>query len=153
VPFVGGFNKLCIADGHEAIDQEFQRLLPVIRQAGTCREPTTSRTQHAARVLQVLYRPLREVMAEAGAMHRQVTPAALLQLALALAMLVGALCHRARPRHPRLLAASGPTPHQGDPRHHRSHLCRLFDRVIVIVGGLIYLPMLILGPIGERIVS
>jgi len=25
--------------------------------------------------------------------------------------------------------------------------------VIVIVGGLIYLPMLILGPIGERIVS
>jgi K+-transporting ATPase A subunit len=25
--------------------------------------------------------------------------------------------------------------------------------VIVIVGGLIYLPMLILGPIGERIVG
>lgn len=32
--FVGGYNKLCIANGPEAIDQEFQRLLPVIRQGG-----------------------------------------------------------------------------------------------------------------------
>ncbi len=32
--FVGGFNKLRMADGPEAIDQEFQRLLPVIRQGG-----------------------------------------------------------------------------------------------------------------------
>jgi len=31
---VGGFNKLCIAAGKEAIDREFERLLPVIRQGG-----------------------------------------------------------------------------------------------------------------------
>jgi hypothetical protein len=34
VKFIGGFNKLCIAEGPEAIDQEFARLLPVIRQGG-----------------------------------------------------------------------------------------------------------------------
>jgi hypothetical protein len=32
--FIGGFNKLCIADGQEAVDREFARLLPVIRQGG-----------------------------------------------------------------------------------------------------------------------
>lgn len=32
--FVGGFNKLCIAEGPEAIDREFERILPVIRQGG-----------------------------------------------------------------------------------------------------------------------
>lgn len=32
--FIGGFNKLCIADGKNAIDQEFSRLMPVIRQGG-----------------------------------------------------------------------------------------------------------------------
>lgn len=32
--FIGSFNKLCIADGKEAIDKEFERLLPVIRQGG-----------------------------------------------------------------------------------------------------------------------
>ena len=32
--FIGGFNKLCIADGPEPIDREFERLLPVIRQGG-----------------------------------------------------------------------------------------------------------------------
>ncbi len=32
--FIGGFNKLCIADGREPIDREFERLLPVIRQGG-----------------------------------------------------------------------------------------------------------------------
>lgn len=32
--FIGGFNKLCIADGKEAIDKEFERLLPIIRQGG-----------------------------------------------------------------------------------------------------------------------
>lgn len=32
--FIGSFNKLCIADGPEAIDKEFERLLPVIRQGG-----------------------------------------------------------------------------------------------------------------------
>ncbi len=32
--FIGGFNKLKIAEGKEAIDQEFERILPVIRQGG-----------------------------------------------------------------------------------------------------------------------
>lgn len=32
--FIGGFNKLCIAEGKEAIDREFARLLPVIRSGG-----------------------------------------------------------------------------------------------------------------------
>lgn len=32
--FIGGFNKLRIAEGKEAINREFERLLPVIRQGG-----------------------------------------------------------------------------------------------------------------------
>jgi hypothetical protein len=32
--FIGGFNKLSIATGREAIDREFERLIPVIRQGG-----------------------------------------------------------------------------------------------------------------------
>lgn len=32
--FIGGYNKLCIAEGKEAIDAEFERLLPVIRGGG-----------------------------------------------------------------------------------------------------------------------
>jgi hypothetical protein len=32
--FIGGFNKLMIAEGQDAIDREFERLLPVIRQGG-----------------------------------------------------------------------------------------------------------------------
>lgn len=32
--FIGAFNKLVLIDGPEAIDREFQRLLPVIRQGG-----------------------------------------------------------------------------------------------------------------------
>lgn len=32
--FIGGFNKLCIAEGKEAIDREFERILPVIRGGG-----------------------------------------------------------------------------------------------------------------------
>ncbi len=34
VKFIGAFNKLAIAEGKEAIDREFERLLPVIRQGG-----------------------------------------------------------------------------------------------------------------------
>lgn len=34
VKFIGGFNKLVLLDGPEAIDQEFARLLPVILQGG-----------------------------------------------------------------------------------------------------------------------
>ena len=32
--FIGGYNKLCIADGKEAIDREFKRILPVVRKGG-----------------------------------------------------------------------------------------------------------------------
>ena len=32
--FIGGYNKLRIADGKEAIDEEFNRILPVVRQGG-----------------------------------------------------------------------------------------------------------------------
>ena len=32
--FIGGFNKLKIAEGEKAIDEEFKRLMPVIRQGG-----------------------------------------------------------------------------------------------------------------------
>jgi len=32
--FIGGFNKLCIAEGKEAIDREFERIMPVIRGGG-----------------------------------------------------------------------------------------------------------------------
>ena len=34
VKLIGGFNKLAIADGKEAVDKEFERLMPVIRQGG-----------------------------------------------------------------------------------------------------------------------
>ncbi len=32
--FIGGYNKLRIAEGREAIDREFERILPVIRGGG-----------------------------------------------------------------------------------------------------------------------
>ncbi len=32
--FIGGFNKLRIAEGKEAIDEEFKRILPIIKQGG-----------------------------------------------------------------------------------------------------------------------
>lgn len=32
--FIGGYNKLCIAEGKEAIDREFERILSVIRSGG-----------------------------------------------------------------------------------------------------------------------
>ena len=32
--FIGAYNKLCIAEGKEAIDREFDRIIPVIRQGG-----------------------------------------------------------------------------------------------------------------------
>lgn len=32
--FIGGYNKLCIAEGKEAIEREFDRILPVIRSGG-----------------------------------------------------------------------------------------------------------------------
>lgn len=32
--FIGGYNKLCIADGKDAIEAEFERILPVVRGGG-----------------------------------------------------------------------------------------------------------------------
>jgi hypothetical protein len=32
--FIGGYNKLCISEGKEAIDREFERIIPVIRGGG-----------------------------------------------------------------------------------------------------------------------
>jgi uroporphyrinogen-III decarboxylase len=32
--FIGGFNKLCIAEGKASTDKEFERILPVVRQGG-----------------------------------------------------------------------------------------------------------------------
>ena len=43
--------------------------------------------------------------------------------------------------------------HEGHPRHRRADFVAFLLGVIVIVGGLIYFPMLILGPIGERIIG
>ena len=34
VKIIGGYNKLCISGGPEAIDREFERILPVVRQGG-----------------------------------------------------------------------------------------------------------------------
>lgn len=32
--FIGAYNKLCIAEGRDAIDKEFERIMPVIRLGG-----------------------------------------------------------------------------------------------------------------------
>jgi len=32
--FIGAYNILCIAEGKKAIDREFERIIPVIRQGG-----------------------------------------------------------------------------------------------------------------------
>ena len=66
--FIGGFNKLMIAKGPEAIDEEFERILPVIRGGGYIPgsdhqvAPSTSLTNYKYYVKQ-----LHEVMAQAGA--------------------------------------------------------------------------------------
>ncbi|HIQ97973.1 MAG TPA: hypothetical protein IAB26_15595 [Candidatus Limivivens merdigallinarum] len=64
---IGSFNKLRIAEGREAIDQEFQRLLPVIRQGGYLPgtdhqvAPSTSLEHYRYYI-----RRLQEAMQEAG---------------------------------------------------------------------------------------
>lgn len=66
--FIGGFNKLKIAAGKEAIDAEFERILPVIRQGGYvpgCDHqvaPSTSFEDY-----QYYIKRLREIMQQAGA--------------------------------------------------------------------------------------
>lgn len=68
VKFIGAFNKLAIAQGKEAIDQEFQRLLPVIRQGGYVPgadhqvAPSTSLEDY-----RYYLKKLKEVMKQAGA--------------------------------------------------------------------------------------
>lgn len=66
--FIGAFNKLEIAKGKEAIDQEFERLMPVIRQGGYIPgadhqvAPSTSLENYKYYISQ-----LKEAMREAGA--------------------------------------------------------------------------------------
>jgi hypothetical protein len=65
--FIGGFNKLEIAKGKEAIDAEFERLLPVIRQGGYVPgadhqvAPSTSLENYKYYIVK-----LKEVMLQAG---------------------------------------------------------------------------------------
>ena len=66
--FIGAFNKLCISEGKEAIDREFERVLPVVRQGGYipgCDHqvaPSTSLENYMYYI-----KRLKEVMQEAGA--------------------------------------------------------------------------------------
>jgi hypothetical protein len=66
--FIGGFNKLCIAEGKEAIDREFDRILPVIRGGGYIPgsdhqvPPSASLADY-----QYYIKRLKEVMKQAGA--------------------------------------------------------------------------------------
>ena len=66
--FIGGFNKLKIADGKKAIDEEFARILPVIRQGGYVpgcdhqEAPSTSFED-----FKYYIKRLKEVMLQAGA--------------------------------------------------------------------------------------
>ena len=66
--FIGGFNKLMIEKGPAAIDAEFARLLPVVRQGGYIVgadhqvTPDTSLEHYRYYI-----KRLREVMAQAGA--------------------------------------------------------------------------------------
>lgn len=65
--FIGGFNKLAIAAGPEAVDAEFARLLPVIRQGGYipgCDHQVAPSTALADYLYYV--DRLKEVMREAG---------------------------------------------------------------------------------------
>lgn len=68
VKFIGAFNKLVIAEGKEAIDAEFERLLPVIRQGGYVPgsdhqvAPSTALADY-----QYFIEKLKEVMQQAGA--------------------------------------------------------------------------------------
>lgn len=66
--FIGAFNKLCIADGKEAIDREFERVLPVIRQGGYipgCDHQVAPFTSFENYMYYI--KRLKEVMQEAGA--------------------------------------------------------------------------------------
>jgi len=66
--FIGGYNKLEIAKGKEAIDAEFERILPVVRQGGFIPgadhqvAPNTAMTDYLYYVER-----LKEVMKQAGA--------------------------------------------------------------------------------------
>lgn len=68
VKFIGAYNKLAIAEGKEAIDKEFERILPVIRQGGYIPgadhqvAPSTSMENYS-----YYLERLREVILQAGA--------------------------------------------------------------------------------------
>lgn len=65
---IGGYNKLCIAEGPQAIDREFERILPVVRQGGYIVgadhqvPPSASLEDYSYYI-----RRLKEVMLQAGA--------------------------------------------------------------------------------------
>lgn len=65
---IGGYNKLCIADGPEAIDREFARILPVVRQGGYI-VGADHQVPPSASLENYLYyiKRLKEVMAQCGA--------------------------------------------------------------------------------------
>ena len=66
--FIGGYNKLCIQEGKDAIDREFERILPVVRGGGYIVgadhqvPPSASLEDYRYYILR-----LREVMAQCGA--------------------------------------------------------------------------------------
>ncbi|OQB14333.1 MAG: Uroporphyrinogen decarboxylase (URO-D) [Firmicutes bacterium ADurb.Bin193] len=66
--FIGAFNKLCIAEGKQSIDKEFERIMPVIRQGGyiPCTDhqvaPSTSLDDYRYYIMK-----LKEAMEQCGA--------------------------------------------------------------------------------------
>ena len=72
VKFIGAFNKLVIDRGPEAIDQEFERLMPVIRQGGYVPGADHQVAPSASfENYQYYLKKLREAMKQAGANRRK----------------------------------------------------------------------------------
>ena len=72
VKFIGAFNKLVIDRGPEAIDQEFERLMPVIRQGGYVPGADHQVAPSASfENYQYYLKKLREAMKQAGADHAE----------------------------------------------------------------------------------
>ncbi|MDD2534499.1 MAG: uroporphyrinogen decarboxylase family protein [Eubacteriales bacterium] len=76
VKFIGGFNKLEIIDGPDAIDAEFARLLPVIRQGGYMPGVDHQAAPHTPLANYRYYiKRLREIMAEYRNENMEIVPA------------------------------------------------------------------------------
>lgn len=67
--FIGGFNKLVIEQGKDAIDREFERILPVIRSGrAMCRAAIIRRRRIPRwRITDIISGRLKVVMEESGA--------------------------------------------------------------------------------------